>query len=59
MDWKKCGLCQQNDKNLIDPSKNKDPASCGYSKLTTTIDAFTQNSLPLPANLTVCIDDLA
>ena len=59
MDWKKCALCQHDDKNLIDPSKNKDPASCGYSKLATNIDAFTQNSLPLPAKLTFGIDDLA
>ena len=59
MNWKECALCQQDDKNLIDPSKNKDPASCGYSKLATNIDAFTQNSLPLPAKLTVGIDDLA
>ena len=59
MDWKKCALCQQDDKNLINASKNKDPASCGYSKLATNIDAFTQNSLPLPAKLTVGIDDMA
>ena len=59
MDWKKCTLCQQDDKNLIDPCKNKDPTSCGYSKLATNINAFTQNSLPLAAKPTVGIDDLA
>ena len=59
MNWKECALCQQDDKNLIDLSKNKDPASCGYSKLATNIDAFTQNSLPLPAKLIGGIDDLA
>ena len=59
MDWKKCAFCQQDDKNLIDFSKNKDPASCGYSKLATNIDPFTQNSLTLPAKLTVSRDNLA
>ena len=59
MDWKKCALCQQDDKNLIDPSKKKDPGSYGYSKLATNIDAFTQNSLPLSAKLTVGIDDVS
>ena len=58
MQWKKCALCQQDNKNLIDPSKSKDPESC-YSKLAINIDAFTQNSLPLPAKLTIGIDDLA
>ena len=46
----------KDDKN---PIENKDPASCGYSKLATDIDAFTQNSLSLPAKLTVGTDDLA
>ena len=50
---------QQDDKYLIDPSKNKDSASCGYSNLSTNINAFTQNSLPLPAKLTFGIDDVA
>ena len=59
MDWKKCANCQQDDKNLIDPSKNKNPASCGYSKLATNIVPFAQNSLPLPAKLTVGIENLA
>ena len=58
MDWKKCALCQQDDKNLIDPSKKKDPGSYGCSKLATNIDAFTQNSFPVSAKLTVGIDDL-
>ena len=58
MDWKKCALRRQDDKNMTDSSKNKDPTSCGYSKLPTNIHAFTQNSLPLPAKLTVGIDDL-
>ena len=57
MEWKKCALCLQDDKNLIDPSKSKDPASCSYSKLARNIDVFTQNSLPLPAKLSVGIDD--
>ena len=59
MDWKKCALCQQDDKNPIDSSKNKDPGSFGYSKLALSIETFTQNSLSLPAKLTVGIDDLA
>ena len=59
MDWKKCALCQQDDKNPIDSSKNKDPGSFGYSKLALSIETFTQNSLSLPAKLTVGTDDLA
>ena len=58
MDWELCVLCQLDDLNVIDPSKNLNTTVCGYQQLSNKINEFLINDLPLPNKINVSIDDL-
>lgn len=60
MDWSKCILCQQDqkDSSLVDPLNNKNNEVCGHAKLVENIYAFRDNGISFPKNLLESFDTL-
>ena len=57
--WELCILCHLDGLYVIDLSKkNLNPTVCGYQQLSSKINEFIINDLPLPNKINVSIDDL-